>query len=137
MTLIEKRRSMHMALGELARRCQIGTAEMAQIERGRKIPDDSVLSNIGEALGWTTAEVKAALPAKEDADASDDCFLDSLKAMAVCHEDAKAKGFGKGRGGIGEVECPICNGRLRYSVAAINGHMWGACSSNGCARWMQ
>lgn len=126
-----------MALGELARRCQIGTATISRIERGREIPDDSVLSNIGEALGWTVSEVRAALPSKEGADAANDMFLDSLKAMAACHEDAKAKGFGRGSAGRGEVECPICKGRLRYSVAAVNGHMWGACSTDGCARWMQ
>lgn len=60
-----------------------------------------------------------------------------LAALTSCRLDAKAKGFGIGNGGIGEIECPACKGRLKYSVAGYNGHLWGACATEGCLRWME
>ena len=53
------------------------------------------------------------------------------------HAAAKAAGLGKGHGGTGECPCPNCNGTLRYKVAALNGHLWGKCSTEGCASWME
>lgn len=42
-----------------------------------------------------------------------------------------------GRGGLsGTVDCPNCEGTLRYTVAS-NGHVWAICSTGGCARWME
>lgn len=41
------------------------------------------------------------------------------------------------RGVSGEIPCPICGGKLRYSVAASNGHIWGSCATPDCVRWMQ
>jgi len=37
----------------------------------------------------------------------------------------------------GDIECPYCCGKLRYSVASLNGHIWGQCSTEGCVRWME
>ncbi len=28
-------------------------------------------------------------------------------------------------------------GTLHYSVAGYNGHLWGQCTTVGCARWME
>jgi hypothetical protein len=54
------------------------------------------------------------------------------QAMKACRDDAA------GRKGIrGEIECPICKGRLAYTVAASNGHLWGRCSTPECVSWMQ
>ena len=37
----------------------------------------------------------------------------------------------------GAVECPICDGEVRYSIAS-NGHMHGKCvTTKGCLGWMQ
>jgi hypothetical protein len=56
----------------------------------------------------------------------------------AAHEDAKAKGLGKGHGGYGSLKCPGCeSGTLQYSVASYNGHMHGRCSTKGCASWME
>ena len=41
------------------------------------------------------------------------------------------------RGTEGEIDCPSCDGKLRYSIAGCNGHIWGQCSTEGCARWME
>jgi len=36
------------------------------------------------------------------------------------------------------VDCPTgCGGRLTLSIAAINGHCWGRCSTPGCLAWME
>ena len=58
-------------------------------------------------------------------------------AMTVAMKDAKSHGFGIGKGGEGRIPCPVCStGTLRYSVAALNGHMWGQCSTTNCVSWM-
>ena len=38
-------------------------------------------------------------------------------------------------GDEGEIPCPECVGRLRWSRAE-NGHVWGACETADCLRWM-
>ncbi len=61
-----------------------------------------------------------------------------MTAMRAVQADAKRHGYGKGRGGQGAIACPSCEGgTLRYSVAGYNGHIWGNCSTPGCAKWMQ
>lgn len=61
----------------------------------------------------------------------------TLSAMKLAHEDAAAKGYGKGNGGQDSIKCPLCpDGILRYSVAGYNGHMHAACTK-GCVSWME
>lgn len=61
----------------------------------------------------------------------------TIKAMFAARQDADVKGFGKGSGGFGEINCPCCiGGTLRYSVAAYNGHMHGQCTTPDCVSWM-
>lgn len=43
----------------------------------------------------------------------------------------------RGRNAAEVVECPACKGRLHLSIAASNGHVHGACETDGCARWME
>lgn len=52
---------------------------------------------------------------------------------------AVATAVGKKRGITGAVDCPVCEkpGALHYSVAAVNGHIWGKCATEGCVSWMQ
>jgi hypothetical protein len=40
------------------------------------------------------------------------------------------------RGTVGSIECPLCKGRLQYSVAKLNGHVWGRCETKDCLAWM-
>lgn len=52
---------------------------------------------------------------------------------------AKAKGGGKGKKDVvGLIDCPSCKtGKVGYSMASINGHVWAKCSTDGCAEWME
>ena len=61
----------------------------------------------------------------------------SFEAIALAMLDADAKGLRKGNGGRGEITCPACNQPLRYSVADVNGHMHGCCTTEDCIRWIQ
>ena len=42
------------------------------------------------------------------------------------------------RGVAGKIPCPACkNGTVGYSIAALNGHVWARCSTEGCVAWME
>ena len=61
-----------------------------------------------------------------------------LICVGEAHNHAKAQGLKRGNGGAGEIPCPArCGGTLRYTVASVNGHMHGRCSTNGCVSWME
>lgn len=56
----------------------------------------------------------------------------------VVARDAIVKAEGKKRGVSGSVPCPICaTGSLHYSIASLNGHIHGQCSTDGCVSWME
>lgn len=58
--------------------------------------------------------------------------------ISAASDDAKARGYGKGKCGVGVVLCPVCKtGQLHYSVAGYNGHIHGRCTTPGCVSWMQ
>ena len=40
-------------------------------------------------------------------------------------------------GDEGEIPCPECSGRLRWTRDPSNGHVWGQCETDDCLRWMQ
>lgn len=44
---------------------------------------------------------------------------------------------GKNKDARGEMECPICQGKLHYTIAGYNGHIWGKCETEDCLQWMQ
>lgn len=137
MTLRERRMRLDMSLGELARKCNLGTSVMSSIERGRLIPPDAVIADIAATLECTPDEIKSAIPDPEEIARNAKRDEDFLNMVAACKADAQQKGFGVGNSGRGEINCPTCGGKVKYSVAAINGHMWGACSTPDCARWVE
>ena len=49
----------------------------------------------------------------------------------------KVKRENKGKDATGIVECPVCKGRLCWSHAAYNGHVWGRCETKDCLAWME
>jgi transcriptional regulator with XRE-family HTH domain len=137
MTLTEIRRSLSMSLGECARAALTTPVELSKIERGAKAPTDDEVLLIGKVLGLDASEVRTSLPSPEEVAENYARASDGLLCMCAAMEDAKKRGLKKGNGGAGEIECPVCKGRLRYSCASTNGHVWGACLTKGCARWMQ
>jgi len=71
-----------------------------------------------------------------------DNHLRRMDNFAIAHkaakDDARGKGFKKGKPGGGSLSCPICKiGTLRYSVAGLNGHMHAGCSTPNCVSWME
>jgi len=40
-------------------------------------------------------------------------------------------------GVAGDITCPKCQGRLHYTIASTNGHIWGRCEKPNCLQWMQ
>jgi len=79
---------------------------------------------------------KREMPTKEQIAAYDAWCEDHFKivgtAMKRCRDDAGGR-----RGIRGTVECPACKGKLHYSVAGVNGHLWGSCETPECLSWMQ
>lgn len=104
----------------------------------------------GEDLGWATripcngrtTGIRACcgelrLTTREEAEAAIARADASLERLRTCMTAIRAK-HGKARGLRGAMPCPTgCGGTLQYSIAGVNGHVWGQCSTPGCARWMQ
>lgn len=41
-------------------------------------------------------------------------------------------------GASGQITCPVCStGKLRFSRAGCNGHIYAACTTAECVRWME
>lgn len=40
-------------------------------------------------------------------------------------------------GSGGEIECPVCKGKLRFSRAGCNGHIHAQCLTKDCVSWME
>jgi len=73
---------------------------------------------------------------REFVEAQDRENKESLSRMTVARTAIVEATDGE-RGVEGEIDCPSCDGKLRYTVAGLNGHIWGQCSTEGCARWME
>lgn len=59
-------------------------------------------------------------------------------AVSALKSDAKWQKLCKGRPGTGEIACPACLvGRIKYSVAASNGHMIAKCSTDKCVKFVE
>ena len=40
--------------------------------------------------------------------------------------------------GQGIISCPVCQtGKVAFSRASSNGHVWARCTTEGCVRWME
>lgn len=64
-------------------------------------------------------------------------FEAAFARINTCLKAIREK-HGKARGVRESMPCPTgCGGTLSYSIASYNGHVHGACSTEGCASWMQ
>ncbi|MGI9507629.1 MAG: hypothetical protein ACR2RE_31705 [Geminicoccaceae bacterium] len=57
-----------------------------------------------------------------------------MKVLPLCE---RIKREHKGESWKGVEECPVCDGRLHLSHAAVNGHVWGKCETENCVAWME
>ena len=62
-------------------------------------------------------------------------FVTTAIKLIQNHTGAKPNEPGN-KGARGIVICPKCNGELMYTVASINGHIWGKCKTKDCISWM-
>lgn len=130
-----------LSLGQAARVMKIGLSLLSEWERGCSKPSEAQSALLAETFGCTVEEIVAALPTDDEVAEHAGFVASTLeklgKALEAVQADAKAKGLKQGNGGRGSIKCPCCEGTLNYSVASINGHIWGACSNKECVRWMQ
>lgn len=82
------------------------------------------------------------LPTAEELAAQDDEMNRRCEMLGVARKAIVENAGGpweKGMPGTsGELPCPCCkSGTLRYSRAGYNGHIHAACTTEGCARWME
>ena len=76
---------------------------------------------------------------------TDEEIVESEKAIEAAVERhmltlpliAQIKDEHEGKNWNGVVECPVCQGNLRMSHAAFNGHVWGKCDTENCLAWME
>ena len=61
-----------------------------------------------------------------------DALIERMEKLGPVVQELKKEHAGKGYQGV--LECPLCGGRLHVSIAAINGHVWLRCESDGCVR---
>jgi hypothetical protein len=66
---------------------------------------------------------------------SEDDFKETMRFMGPAIQAIRADAKEKSRS-AGHVECPKCKGKLGYSIARSNGHVWGKCETTGCLSWM-
>lgn len=70
---------------------------------------------------------------KEERDALRANMAQRLEQMGVAREAILAT-----KRGSGEIDCPICKaGKLRFSVARVNGHVHAHCTTRLCMSWME
>lgn len=91
--------------------------------------------------GGNTTCASACYPTREEVEAEDAEAAASLGRTLKIREKIREKIVrvtAGARGVRGEFACPCCEGgTVRYRVAACNGHIAAACSTPGCARWVE
>lgn len=117
-------------------KCRAGLA-YPQGNMAQAIPCLPNLARDRELLQCPKFEVMNREEAEVIADAQLGAMAVTTAARKAAKADAKEKGLGRGKGGAGSLPCPKCPGRIRYTVASLNGHMWGCCTTKGCVSWME
>ena len=127
-TRIDKR----MTIRQLSIETGINASRISALESGRAAPSDYEVYRLRYVLGQ---EIKFTDP--ETAEKNKAEFDSRMAGMAAVIAETRRLGFGRDRGGTGEMDCPKCGSRLFFSVASINGHVWAKCSKDGCIGFMQ
>ncbi len=125
------RRALRMTLRELSKKTNINIGRLSDLEHLRAVPTErekKILSNqFGCAILLETDEAKA----KERQDEIEQTLNATCAAIVEINQK-----HGK-TNAQGVIECPLCKGKLHYTVAACNGHIWGKCETENCLSWMQ
>ena len=80
---------------------------------------------------------KREYPTAEEVERNDTEINKIITASMKARKAIKAIDHPKGANAAGSVECPMCGGVLRYTIAGCNGHVWAACETADCIRWME
>lgn len=76
-------------------------------------------------------------PTPEEIAAHDE-EVQALFSRTMVAREAIVKATDGKRGVAGEIACPVCeSGKLRYSVASLNGHIHAGCTTENCVAWME
>ena len=70
-----------------------------------------------------------------DRKAADQCNDNAFAAMRVSLEWRVSPAPTEDRHGV--LPCPVCEGALHVHQSSVNGHVHGACATEGCVRWME
>lgn len=68
-------------------------------------------------------------------DAETDELVARMQRTEPLIKKLKQEHVGKNARGI--AICPECEGKLHWSHAAYNGHVWGKCETDGCLNWAE
>jgi hypothetical protein len=74
------------------------------------------------------------LPTKQRPDPEGEKFTAMMKTAEAVKLHTILKGLGRGRGGHGDMPCPVpgCRGRVSFTVYTGNGHLMASCNQRGC-----
>lgn len=93
---------------------------------------DSAVGGECEKCQWRTDEQID----KEIAE-SDAAFERIGSARRAIIKHLESQNYDKQSGQSGEIECPSCNKRLRFTRSGHNGHIHAACETKGCSAWIE
>lgn len=120
-----------MTLRELSQKTGIKLSRLSELEHGRAEPLSHEVDQIVMALGS-----KIKFVTSEEAKKRDEELKETMTSIMAVYAEVENRGLGKGNGGSGMMKCPKCGNTLAFSVAPINGHVWGRCETKGCLAWM-
>jgi transcriptional regulator with XRE-family HTH domain len=136
--LADYRRKKDLSLFEAAKQLGAKASDVSSWEHERAIPSANQVQDLAAVYGCTVAEIEATLPDLERVQAEETRFARLMGVMVAAKRESKRQGFGVGKGGRFSFPCPKCEtGTVSCSTAAVNGHTWGRCSTEGCAAWME
>lgn len=99
--------------------------------RGVPLPRADVVVACPKRLEPTEEEIEA--EERESAERMN--RMGKVRSAIVAHLGGP---WNKGTAGAsGSIPCPCCGGTVRYSRTGCNGHILAACSTAGCASWVE
>ena len=118
--------------------CEKGVNDQALRREGRTFDLPCFAKNLNPAVGEPMHCEHRRAPTAEEVAAHQEWIagrMDRLRVVMVAIRPFREAN--KGRSASAIQECPLCNGRLRLSIAGSNGHVHGRCETADCVRWME